>query len=53
MLRMSSNHAESSFIFAEKNSKTQKTGLKIKKTNKQTKKRDAKVNWSLKMSLDT
>ena len=52
MLRMSSN-TESSFIFAEKNSKTQKTGLKIKKTNKQTKKRDAKVNWSLKMSLDT
>ena len=50
MLRMSSN-TESSFIFAEKNSKTQKTGKKIKKTNKQ--KRDAKVNWSLKMSLDT
>ena len=49
MLRMSSN-TESSFIFAEKNSKTQKTGKKLKKT---TKKRDAKVNWSLKMSLDT
>ena len=36
MLRMSSN-TESSFIFAEKNSKTQKTGKKIKKTNKQKK----------------
>ena len=36
MLRMSSN-TESSFIFAEKNSKTQKTGKKNKKTNKQKK----------------
>ena len=50
MLRMSSN-TQSSFIFAEKNSKTQKTGKKLKQKTKQ--KRDAKVNWSLKMSLDT
>ena len=33
MLRMSS-HTESSFIFAEKNSKTQKTGKKLKKKTK-------------------